>query len=193
LSVPVFSESDNPDGEEHLFLTEVREILEAEKDRQIGSFTVGELQEILEQLSVAHQQELFISRSKRASFLFPGAGQHMNRDHLSGSLFMAADLALVAGTLIGAYYLLPADLRFDQLNYFTTPAATIKDRWKAHSMEDLLPAMGATFGGSLLRLGLRFWSSAHARKLARDNVDKGTISFQPLPLWRGFGMKIIYR
>ena len=125
--------------------------------------------------------------------MHPGMGQYMNHDTLGGTLFLIGDLAVFAGTLVGAYFLLPADLQFDRLNYLTTPFSTIKDRWLARNLEEALPVLGVLAGGALVKFGLGALSSSHAGSLAKKNVSEGKISFEPQLFWDGhpgMGMRI---
>jgi len=96
---------------------------------------------------------------------------------------------VVAGTLIGSYYLLPDDLRFQQLDYFNTSWSDIRTRWEGHSFMDYLPSMGLMTGGWVLKAILGQISSSHAGRLARRNIDGGKKSFEPdLLLLPGGGM-----
>jgi hypothetical protein len=51
---------------------------------------------------VARQKTVFIARSRATSMMMPGLGELANKDTVGGALFMTADLALMAGTVIGA-------------------------------------------------------------------------------------------
>jgi hypothetical protein len=166
---------------------EIEAILAANGSKTLGDMTVEEAQELLGQISVARQQAAFIERSKAMSFMMPGMGQFANKDPLSGSLFLTADLLVAAGTLVGAYFLLPSELQFGELNYFTDSYATIKNSWEAQSFVDLLPSLGVLAGGWLLSGGIRFFASKHAEKLARRNIEDGTITFEPELVMIPFG------
>jgi len=170
---------------ESLFQKQLQALLEAQKGKGIGSFTVEELQKIAEQLSIAYRQEQHINKSRAISFMHPGMGQYMNRDALGGTLFLIGDLAVVAGTLVGAYFLLPADLQFEQLNYLTEPFSSIKERWLARNLEEALPVLGVLAGGALVKFGLGALSSSHAGGLAKKNVSEGKIKFEPHLFWDG--------
>ena len=109
------------------------------------------------------------------------------------------DLVTGVGTLLGAYFLLPADLQFTQLNYFTEPYSAIEGAWKDQSFVDLLPSMGVLAGGGLVQAKLRGVSSNHAAKLAEQNIAAGNITFEPKltvlhggPAAMGFGMGMKY-
>ena len=178
---------------------EIEAILAAGGGRSLGQLSVEEIHDLLGQLSVARQKDAFVQRSQGMSFMLPGMGQFVNRDPLSGSLFLTADLLVTAGTLVGAYYLLPAELQFSQLNYFTAPYSTIRTRWENQSFVDLLPTMGVLAGGWLVGGAIRYFSARHAGELARRNVADGTVTFEPdlllLPLGpgsMGLGMKMKY-
>ncbi len=89
----------------------------------------------------------FVKKTKIASAILPGLGQYMNNDPLGGTLFLISDIVVTAGTLIGAYYLLPDELRFESLDYFGDSRATIKERWENQSSNDLMPTMGVMAAG----------------------------------------------
>jgi len=161
----------------------------AGEEAELGSLSYGELREQAGRLSVALQKDRFVARSKAMSYMLPGSGQLLNKEYGSGAAFLATDLVLGVGTLVGTYFLLPADLRFNELNYFDTPFNVIRDTWEGHTFMDYLPSMALMAGGAVLRAILGQFSAAHAEKLARRNIDGGKIDFTPdLLLQPGGGM-----
>ena len=122
--------------------------------------------------------------------MLPGAGQFMTGDAVGGVLFLAGDIVVVTGTLIGAYYLLPADLQFNSLNYFTSSFATIRKTWEDHSFVDLLPSMGLMAGGFIIKCAIGHFSSAGAARAALRNIADGKVTFAPNLEFmdHGFGM-----
>jgi hypothetical protein len=166
---------------------EIEGILAANGSRSLGDLTIDQVRDALGQISVARQKAAFIEHSKAMSFMLPGMGQFANRDPLAGSLFLTSDVLVVAGTLVGAYFLLPDELQFAHLNYFTAPYSTIETRWKNQSFVDMLPSLGVLAAGWLVDGGLRLFSSKHAGKLARRNVENGTITFEPEMFMMPFG------
>jgi hypothetical protein len=163
---------------EHTYLrAELDSLLSGEGE--LGALSYGQLREVAGRLSVARQKDRFVARSKAMSFMIPGSGQFLNKDYGSGAAFLAADLAVVAGTLVGAYYLLPDDLRFQQMDYLNTSFNDIHDAWRAHSFTDYLPSLGVLAGGGVLKAILGQFSSMHAGRLARRNIDAGKITFEP--------------
>jgi hypothetical protein len=185
--------------DEAFLRTEVDKALAGERDQALGTLSVGELQDLLGRLSVAQQKAAFVARSRALSMMMPGFGQLMNKDATSGALFLTADLALMAGTLVGAYFLLPEDLRFDRLDYFNTPYKTIRDRWESHTFVESLPTLAVLAGGGLLKAILGGISANHAEKLARRNIEEGKITFEPRlvllphgPMGMGWGMDFRY-
>jgi hypothetical protein len=170
----------NPFQLDEAFLrAEVDQALAGERDTAVGTLTVGQLQELLGRLSVAQQKAAFIARSRTMSLMMPGLGQFANKDAVSGALFLTADLALIAGTLVGAYYLLPPNVRFDRLDYFYGSFRSIRDTWESNSFMDYLPSLGVLAGGWLLQAVLGGISAHHAEKLARRNIEQGKITFEP--------------
>ena len=75
----------------------------------------------------------------------------MNDDAVSGALFLAADILVAAGTLVGGYFLLPSELQFNNLDYFNTSHTEIKAAWKgaveSATFMEALPTLGVMTGG----------------------------------------------
>jgi hypothetical protein len=163
---------------------------------QLGTLTVGDLQLIAGRISVAVQKIHYVNKVRMASFMFPGAGQFMTGDPVGGSLYLAGDLAIVTGTLIWAYYALPADLQFSSsLNYFTSPYNQITAAWGSHGFVDYLPSLGVMAGGFIVKAILGHFSSVDAARRARQNIENGTVTFIPSFDFtdHGFGMGMKYR
>jgi len=172
-----------------VYKEEATVILEAVDNTPIGEFTLNEMKELALDLSIPFQKMQFVKNSKTASAVLPGIGQYMNNDPLSGTLFLISSIAVTAGTLIGAYYLLPDELRFDSLDYFGDSRATIKERWENQSSNDLMPTMGVMVAGFVVNGVIRLFSTAHAGKLAQKNIAEGKIQFEPklmLPAFDSF-------
>ncbi|HUV08338.1 MAG TPA: hypothetical protein VMX75_11455 [Spirochaetia bacterium] len=180
-SVPGQAIKFNPgsDLEFGYFIEELHTLVEQKGDQQFGSLTLGELNGIAENLSISIQKTLFIERTRRASWLFPGAGHFMNNEGLYGALFVSANVAITAGTLITAYLLLPEDLHFNNLNPFTDSFTQINNRWNGHSFVDYLPAIGTLAGGVVLEVILRVLAANHAEELAKRNIESGKVEFKP--------------
>jgi hypothetical protein len=164
---------------------------------ELGTKTLGELSgaELLswsDRMSVAGRKDAWVGSSARASFMFPGLGQFMNKDSVNGGLFAAAHLATLGGTLVAAYWLLPADLKFAQLNYYSSSFASIKSSWESKSVEDFLPAAGAMIGGMVVDLAWRVWSGHSAMFRAKSRIDDGKLSFEPAGLPGGLGLMLRY-
>lgn len=145
----------------------------------VGGFTLNEMKEVALDLSIPFQKMQHVKESKIASAVLPGLGQYMNNDPLGGTLFLISDITVIAGTLIGAYFVLPDELRFDRLNYFSDSRSTIRDRWDNQSFNDLLPTMGVMVGGFVVSGVIRLLSAEHAGKLAQKNIAEGKIQFEP--------------
>ena len=151
--------------------------------RTPADLTFGEIEELTAALSVPAQKMAYIRKSAFASMMMPGAGQFVNGDALAGSLFLASDIAIVAGAALGLYFLLPPELQFDQLDYFNTPPAEIHAAWEtAHetaTFSDMLPMMAVATGGMILKHIVSSFSSHHASRLALENIQNGTVTFEP--------------
>jgi len=185
--------------EEELLEQQLQAVLAEKESSVLGDFTVGEARELLGEISIAYQKAAYVSKSRAASFMLPGMGQFMNEDPGMGALFLSLDVLTGVGTLLGAYFLLPDELQFDQLNYFNDSFQNIENEWKSQSFMDLLPSLGVLAGGGLVQVILRGVAGSHAAKLAEQKIAAGEITFQPklsiLPMGpgaMGFGMGMKY-
>ncbi len=169
---------------------ELTAALQAISGTQIGTLTVADLTGIASRVSVARQEQAYIQRVSRASLRFPGVGQLMTGNTLGGVLFLTGDVAVMAGAMVGAYFLLPANLRFDALNYYTTNIGDIKTAWQNHSIADYLPSLGVMAGGMLLKGILGHVSSRLAAEEARKNIASGKVTFTPRLGFDGSGLML---
>lgn len=109
---------------------------------------------------------------------------------------MASDLAVSAGTILGAYFLLPSNVRFDTvggINYLDTPLSAIKATWQSNTVRDYLPSVGVMAGGMLVKCALRWISSGHAAREARERLARGEVVFEALPLMGHHGLMMGWR
>jgi hypothetical protein len=158
------------------------EIAAIEKDMGstvVGTLTVKDMENIAGRISIAIQKEDYVRKSAIASMILPGLGQFMNQDIVGGSLFLSADIVILAGTLIGGYFLLPSNVQFNNLDYFNTPLANIKTAWTDNSLISYLPAAGVLVGGMILSEVLRHFSAENAADLAAKNIVDGKVTFEP--------------
>jgi len=146
---------------------------------QLGTLTVGDLARLAERISIAEQEDRYVQRARMASRFLPGAGQLMTGDTLGGALFLGADFALTAGTLIGAYLLLPSNVQFSSIDYLNDPLSSIKSRWEGNSIADYLPSFAACLGGMILKHVLGHFASVEAAKSARRSIADGKVTFTP--------------
>ena len=157
---------------------------------QLGALTVGDLARLAERISIAEQKARYVQRARTASRILAGVGQFMTGDAVGGSLFLAGDVALMAGTLIGAYALLPSNVQFSSLNYLGDPLGTIRSRWESNSISDYLPSCGIMLGGMIVKAVLGHFAAEDAARRARENIAEGKVTFTPNLefLGRGIGM-----
>lgn len=158
--------------------------------RTIGEMTVNELSGYGARIELAMQKDAYVRSTAVMSMFLPGAGQIRNGDTASGIGFIALHTATIAGSLAGLYFLLPADLRFDNLDYFASSKQTIHDAWMSHSIEDYLPAMGMVVAGMIVDGGIRHWSAVSAARGARAAIESGKARITPVvgPGYLGMGM-----
>jgi len=163
---------------------EVAAILAPYMDRAPADLTLSELNEIGAALSIPMQKAAYVHRSAMASMMMPGLGQFMNGDAVSGSLFLAADVAVAAGTIVGYYFLMPEELRFSNLDYLHTPALSVHDQiktaYESMSLSDMLPLAGVVAGGAILHHIIAHVSAHHASQLAKDRIASGAVEFTPI-------------
>jgi hypothetical protein len=147
--------------------------------QKIGDIEVATLLSVRDRLSIASQKDTYVRDIGLQSLLLPGLGMIRVGDTAGGIGFMAADLAVVAGTLVAAYYSLPSDLRFDRIDYFNDSVSTINDAWRSHSFTEYLPAFGVAMAGTILDQTIRHWSAAVSRRQAAQAIDEGRVTFSP--------------
>jgi hypothetical protein len=184
---PVFAQkADEPLG----FEAELDAALSEMASTQIGTLTGADLAKLADRLSIARQKVRYVQRARAASFMLPGAGQFMTGDTLGGSLYLAGDVVLEAGILIGAYFLLPTNVQFTNLDYLNAPLGTISSAWQSNSVVAYLPSIGVLVGGAIVKGILRHVSSAGAAREARQNIVDGKVTFAPKFDFdrHGFGM-----
>ena len=146
---------------------------------QLGTLTVGDLARLAARISIAEQQERYVQKARNASWHFPGAGQFMTGDAVDGSLYLAGNVTVIAGTLIGAYFLLPSNVQFGSLDYLHDPLSGIRSQWEGNSIVDYLPSCAILLGGMIVNRILGHFSAVEAEKKARQNIADGTVTFTP--------------
>lgn len=161
-------------------------------DSDLGSMTVADVERAVARLSVAMRQEAWIHGSAMASLALPGLGQFMNRDPLGGSLYLAGSAGVAAGALVGAYLLLPPDVR---TGWFSTPIGDLRTTFASHALAEYLPSLGVIAAGAAVDAVLRCVSAAGAARLAERKVLDGSVSFEPVLITsgKGFGFGVTFR
>jgi hypothetical protein len=120
-----------------------------------------------------------VARARMASMALPGAGQFLAGDALGGAAFLTGDLVAAAGTLAGAYFLLPANVQFGSLDYLNASHAAVRTVWQSNSLSAYLPSLAVVAGGMGVQMLLRALASSNAEATARANVESGKVSFSP--------------
>ena len=120
----------------------------------------------------------------------------MTGDTLGGWLFVAWDLTVLVGTVVSAYFVLPANVQFGSLDYLNSPLSTIRTAWGTNSIGSYLPFLGVVAGGVILETVLRYVAADNAARTARKNIEEGKVTFQPtldfMDGGLGFGMQMGY-
>ncbi len=154
--------------------------VQAEMNQQkLGDLDGAALVSLRERLSIAAQKDEYVRSMSLHSMALPGLGQFETGNTGAGFGFLAANLVVVAGTLVGVYYSLPDDLRFDHIDYFRNSFSSISSAWNGHSIVDYLPAFGVFLGGAIVDGIIRAWSSQEAGREATRQVDSGAVKFTP--------------
>lgn len=184
VGMSAFADGFSGDGEYEnddflVYKEEAAEILKSIDDSPIGGFTLEEMKKLNLELSIPFQKMKYVKESEMASAVFPGFGQYMNDDPLGGTLFIVSNIAVITGTIIGAYYSLPDELRFNRLDYLNDSFSTINERWDNQSFVDMLPSMSVIAAGFVVDGIIRLLSASHAGKLAQENIANGKIQFEP--------------
>ncbi|MCX7038964.1 MAG: hypothetical protein NT005_07520 [Spirochaetes bacterium] len=164
---------------------EVAAALEEYSPREVGALTVGDLEAIAAKVSLASRKASFVPRSAMMSMVMPGMGQFVNGDRAAGVLFAAGNVAIMAGTIVATWLLLPVNVQPQSL--FVVPVGDIKGLVESHTLLEYLPSIGAMAGGMLLDDVLRLVSAGHAAGLARKNIAEGKITFEPEAGFMGHG------
>jgi hypothetical protein len=161
------------------YTAEILKIQSELGQQKLGDLDVNALTSLRERLSVALQKDQYVRSISLHSMALPGLGQFETGNTGAGFGFMALNLAAIAGTLVGVYYALPADLQFDHIDYFRNSFSTISNAWNGHSIVDYLPAFGVFLGGVIVDGIIRWWSAQDAGRAATGLVDSGSVKFTP--------------
>jgi hypothetical protein len=143
----------------------------------LGELTVSELIPYRDRLNIAAQKDAFTQGMASISFKAPGAAHLKMRDFGSGAAFLGLHIGLVLGQTLGAFLMLPDDIR--EIDYFHTPYRDILETFGSQNAKDFVPALQVIAVCAVLDLGVRTWASADARKKATEQIKAGNIVFEP--------------
>ena len=182
-----FGPWNQPAGPAFLHPTEAGPYLRAEIlqiESEMGSQKIGEvdmsgLVALRERLSIAAQKDDYVRKMSAHSYFLPGLGQFETGNTGSGFLFLGLDVATLAGTFLGAYYLLPEDLRLNKLDYLGNSFTTISNAWNGHTLPDYLPSMGVLLVGMIVDQTIRHFAASGAGRDAAAAIDRGSVNFTP--------------
>jgi hypothetical protein len=146
----------------------------------LGEIRVNQLVSLSARMERAIAKDVYLRSTAAMSLMMPGAGQFRNGEAPAGTGFLALHLGTVAGGLAAFYFLMPADLRFDQLDYVSSPHGDIRDAWKAHSISDYAAAIAPRAAAALLDTGVRYWSATAAYASAKTAIDQGRAKLVPV-------------
>jgi pyruvate/2-oxoglutarate dehydrogenase complex dihydrolipoamide acyltransferase (E2) component len=186
-----------PPAREPSFLEQELEAASSEMSSgQVGAMTFEDLENLARHFAIAVQKEKYVERARNASFMLPGLGQFMVGDSLGGWLFVAWDVTVLAGTIVSAYFVLPANVQFGSLDYFGSSLSSIRAAWASNTIVSYLPFAAVLAGGIILETVLRYVAADNAARTARKNIDEGKVTFQPtldaLDGGLGLGLKMTY-
>ncbi len=195
---PAFADKPNePPGKEveiaDLALRELSSLLEPREGVAVGDLKVRDVRELLAESSVRIQEVQFVTDVRRISWFMPGAGNFKAGDKQSGAAYLTANIVITAGTLVGAYFLLPSELRFDHTDYVGDSYQEIETAWKSQSLTDFLPSIGVLAGGFAVRALLGYFASQSAERAAIEGIRDGRIRFEPYAAADRLGLKATWR
>jgi len=173
------------------FSTELKAVEAEYGPRVLAEVKVGDLIPVAGRLDVARQKDGYVLMAGGLSMVWPGAGQFAAGEWSTGAVHTGLHLGVTVASLAWAHSLLPADLRWGNLDYLDASESTIKTTWSNHHASEFFPAVGALALGGALDLALRIWSANDAQTTAKSRIDQGEITFEPRfhrGHW-GFGMR----
>lgn len=147
----------------------------------VDQITIGELRELGATLSVVAQEEDYVRRAAQASHIMPGSGHFGIGENGRGAAFLAGSVVVAAGTMVGAYLLLPEEVQFGDVDYINDSFREIGTAWRGESIASLLPAFGVLMGGGLVHAILGELASNDAEAIARRQIETGEKTFAPKP------------
>jgi len=153
-------------------------ILLSISEKKIADLTVADLEAIASAKSIERQKRHYVEGAAVGSFLIPGVGQFMTGDKVGGSLRLAGQLALVAGTMYGAWLLLPSEFRGSNLS--RGERRDLVQNYKDNGERNRLYASAAVMtGGFALSVIHSVWAATDAKKQATENINAGKVTFKP--------------
>lgn len=159
----------------------IEDFLTERESETIDEITIGELRELGAQLSVLAQEEDYVRSARQASWFLPGAGHFKIGENGRGAAFMTGSVLVVAGTLVGAYFALPEDVQFGEVDYINDSFHDIGSAWRGESIASMLPAIGILIGGGIVQSILGEVASCDAGRRARAQIESGEKRFEPQP------------
>lgn len=147
----------------------------------VDEITIGDLRQLGATLSVVAQEEDYVRRAALSSYFMPGSGHFGVGATGTGVAFLAGSVAIAAGTVVGAYFLLPEEVQFGELDYINDSFREIGTAWRGESIASLLPSFGVLLGGGLVHAILGELASNDAENIARRHIETGEKTFDPKP------------
>ena len=158
---------------------------QARSSLKTSDLTVADWKALAEAESVERQERGYVMGASVSSFLLPGLGQFKVGDPLGGTLNLVGHVALVGGTLYGAWLLMPADIK-------NADRDQRREKFGATLFSDpaqVAPVVGIVVGGVALSIVQRFWASGDAKAQALSNLESGKVVFEP-QFDHGFGFRL---
>ena len=151
------------------------------QNQSLGELTIGELSQLSAALSIKAQEEDYVRRARQSSHLFPGSGHFMIGEAGRGAAFATGSVLVFAGSVVGAYFVLPDAVQFDELDYIDDSFRDIGNAWRGESISSMLPAAGVLLSGAIINAILGEIASSDAERRARDQIESGEKRFTPEP------------
>lgn len=159
----------------------ITEFMRAHESATLDQLTIGDLRDLGAHLSVVAQEEDYVRTARQSSRLMPGAGHFMIGEGGRGAAFTTGSVLIVAGTIVGAYFALPDEVQFGDVDYINDSFREIGTAWRGESIASMLPAVGVLIGGGIVHAILGEIASNDAERRARAQVESGAVRFDPQP------------
>lgn len=147
-------------------------------DLRLSELSLAQALELSEYFARQDAEESFLKRAEYSTYLLPGLGHLQAQDKVGGVLFMAGDILLSAGILLGFHALLPPSVQMQNLDYMTSSHHDIEQAWNNLTLKSMLPSIGVAVLGVILKQTYKSFVSSHAKEQAEKVLREGRVQFE---------------